>query len=582
MLLMAHSYDNGKTTFVLLPMLSMHEQYLHRCALLNIQCTTWTPRLSDINSPAIVLVPVELSESHTFRDYARRLFGLDLLSRIFIDEAHLFETHASFRDVMDTIAWLAGLGVQICIVSATVPVAFEPILFRRFGVTTYETIRIWTPRPEISYNVHVTIDRRAAVIQKYHECAACTTADEGILVFCNTVAEAESLAKELDLFVIHGRLEAPDLAARINSLRTRQVQSAVCTSVLGVAFDVPGITYVLQNGCPRNTADHEQQTGRCGRDGKTGWVHTFVAIDDNYPVPPEPDYWGVEAVRTHTIETHLCRRVRPNLVLHGVNLTCVELTPYNPCDVCKQDGLKDGKIKVSSAYPPILVQKYLSPIDTLPDVSISSQSLIAVSSTSNPPAHTLPNFPNFTSSILPTNPSTQSPAIQISTQLSQSAYPPQLSLPHSDKLHVLRNALDYFSTSCIDCWLHQRTDSPNHSFDRCVHQLASPPAYQKWCSELVFPNGICYGCACPQYVCDSVYSQMCTQLYFSYSTPRRLNITTSSTTESSVIPLCVNNAPRCSRLHISLQPTQQSPSPMSTNVANRCHLGALTHHLNYG
>jgi hypothetical protein len=96
MLLMAHSYDNGKMTFVLLPMVSMHEQYLHRCALLNIQCTIWTPHLSDTNSPAIVLVPVELSESHTFWDYARRLCGLDLLSHIFINEAHLFETHASF------------------------------------------------------------------------------------------------------------------------------------------------------------------------------------------------------------------------------------------------------------------------------------------------------------------------------------------------------------------------------------------------------------------------------------------------------------------------------------------------------
>src|SRR5882762_603385 len=112
---------------------------------------------------------------------------------------------------MDTIAWLAGLGVQICIVSATVPVAFEPILFWRFGVTTYDTIHIWTPRLEISYNVHVTIDQRAAVIQKYHKCAACTTADEGILMFCNTVTEAESLAKESDLFVIHDTLRLPTL-----------------------------------------------------------------------------------------------------------------------------------------------------------------------------------------------------------------------------------------------------------------------------------------------------------------------------------------------------------------------------------
>lgn len=566
----------------MLPMLSMQEQYLHRCTSLNIQCTTWTSRLSETNSPAIVLVPVELTEWYIFRDYTRRLFGLDLLSRIVIDEVHLFETHASFRDVMDTIAWLAGLGVQVCAISATVPIAFEPILFRRFGVTTYETIRIWTPRPEISYNVHVTVDRRAAVLQKYHECAARTTADEGILVFCNKVAEAESLAKELDLTVIHGRLEPTELAVRINNLRTRKCKSAVCTSVLGVAFDIPGITYVLQNGCPRNAADHEQQTGRCGRAGNTGWVHTFVAISDKYPVPPEPDYWGVEAVQTHTAETHLCRRIRPNLALHGVSLTCVELTPYNPCDVCQQDSVKDGKVKESSAYPPALVQKYLSPVDTLPDVSIPAQSIVAVSSISTAPEKPLPNLPNFTSSISPINPSTQSPGIQISTQLSQSTFSSQPSLPHSDQLHVLRNALDYFSTTCIDCWLHQRTHLPNHSFERCVHQLISHPAYQHWCGQLVFPAGICYGCACPQHVHGFIYSQTCTELYLSYSTPRRLSTSTSSMTESSIIPLSANNALRYYPLRISLRPNLKSPSLTLTHIADRSHLGALIHHSNYG
>jgi superfamily II DNA helicase RecQ len=215
---MAHLYDNGKTTLVVLPMLSMHEQYLHWCTLQNILCDNWSPHMSETNSPAIVLVPVELSESQLFRDYARRLFGLDLLARMFIDEAHLFETHASFRDVMDTIAWFASIGVQICDVSATVPIAFEPILFQRFGVTTYETIRIWSPRPEISYNVHVVPDRRVAVIQKYHECAANMTGNEGILVFCNAVSEAESLAKDLVLVFIHGHLARDDLKTRINDL----------------------------------------------------------------------------------------------------------------------------------------------------------------------------------------------------------------------------------------------------------------------------------------------------------------------------------------------------------------------------
>ena len=480
---------------------------------------------------------------------------------------------------MDTVSWLAGLGVQICIVSATVPIAFEPILFRRFGVTTYETIRIWTPRPEISYNVQVVVDRRAAVIQKYHNCATKITDDEGILIFCNTVAEAESLAKELELAHIHGRLEPPDLAARIHSLRARDIKSAVCTSVLGVAFHVPGITYVLQNGCPRNAADHEQQTGRCGRGGKMGWVYTFVAIGDKYPAVPEPDYWGVEAVRSHTTDTQLCRRVRPNLSLHGVSLTCVELTPYNPCDVCEQNGLKDGKIKESSAYPPILVQKYLSPVETLPDVSIPAQSIISAPKTLEKP---LPNLPNFISSISPINPSTQSPAIQISTQLAQSAFAPQMPLPHSNELQVLRNALDYFSTSCIDCWIHQRVDSPNHSFERCVHQLVSQPAYQRWCSQLVFPVGICYGCACPQYVSGFIYSPTCTQRRFSYSTPRPLNIPTSSTMESSIMLSLASNARHCFPLHMFFRLNQPSPSRMLTKSVNRSRLAASTCRLNNG
>jgi hypothetical protein len=74
---MAHPYVSGKTTLTILPMVAIHEQHLHRCASSNISCVTWSSRLSDTNSSAMVLVPVELSD--------RRLFRLDLLVCIFVE-----------------------------------------------------------------------------------------------------------------------------------------------------------------------------------------------------------------------------------------------------------------------------------------------------------------------------------------------------------------------------------------------------------------------------------------------------------------------------------------------------------------
>ena len=161
--------------------------------------------------------------------------------------------------------------------------------------------------------------------------------------------------KDLDLPYIHDRLDPGDLNKRINKLRAHKYKSAVCTSVLGVAFDILDITFVLQYGCPRNCTEHEQQTSRCGHNGQGGWAYTFVSHNDSYPIAPKPDYWGVEAIQTHTIDDSLCRRVRPNLAIHSVTLTCVELTPYHPCDVCERDSHKDAMIRESSTYPSTLV-----------------------------------------------------------------------------------------------------------------------------------------------------------------------------------------------------------------------------------
>jgi hypothetical protein len=382
----------------------------------------------------------------------------------------------------------------VCAVSATVPIAFEPILFQHFGVVTYETIRIWTPRPEISYNTHVSMDRRSSLIHKYHECTTQLVCNEGILIFCNTVDEAKSLAVDLDIPVIHGKLDPLILAELIQKLCNREIKNAVCTSVLGVAFDIKDITHVLQNGCPRNSADHEQQTGRCGRRGKLGWAYTFVNQNESYPPPPEPDYWGVEAIRAQTLDDNLCRRIRPDLALHGISRTCVELPLYNPCDICRCNSLKDGKIKESSSYPAVLVHKYLSPMEAPAKVPARP----TVVSKDKP----LPNLPEFISQASPTIPNNQTTVIQISTQYSMAAFPSSLHArpPHSTELAALRKALDHFADTCIDCWVHRRTDSPNHSFQECPSRLAATSGYIEWLDSLKFQPGTCWSCGCPQYV----------------------------------------------------------------------------------
>jgi hypothetical protein len=328
---------------------------------------------------------------------------------------------------------------------------------------------------------------------------------EGIIIFCNTVSDAESLASALDIMLLHGQLDSETFDDRIAQLRTRTVRSAVATSVLGVAFDVPDIRYVLQFRTPRSADDHEQQTGRCGRDGKLAWVYTFVGSDDTYKLPPEPDYWGVEAVRLHTTDTQICRRARTDLALHGITRTCVELQPCHYCDICARDSqLHDGTIHTPSAYPSSLIQKYLTPIATQPDVSTFSES-IASSSFKEPVLKT--NTPIFTTSISTQPPSSQSTEIQISTQYSQSAFPSSLHPPHphSQELLALRNALDHFASTCIDCWLHRRSEVQNHSFEHCQFGLHAVPQYTNWVSSLRFSDGTCFGCGCPQRVCILIF-----------------------------------------------------------------------------
>jgi hypothetical protein len=120
----------------------------------------------------VYIVYIELNK--WFCEYTQRLFNVGLLACILINEAHLFEKHSGFWDVMDTIVWVAILSIQICLLSVTVPIMFEPLLFCRFGISTYETIRMWTSRPEISFDVCVFNSSRLLqeLIKKYRKCEA--------------------------------------------------------------------------------------------------------------------------------------------------------------------------------------------------------------------------------------------------------------------------------------------------------------------------------------------------------------------------------------------------------------------------
>lgn len=335
----ASELDEGRSTVWIMPLRSMHEQYHTRCQKHGMSSGTWSPQMTIAGVSLHVILSVESTEWKECRTFLNSLHAIGRLARIIIDEAHLALTHESFRPVMDTIQWLGGQGVQIVLQTATLPPSLEPRLIEKAGLTGCFVTRSKTARANISYNVlrSSSPDTLLDHVEEEYMKARNYSTTNRILIFCLSKFQARQTAARLGIPHCDAEMTKEDIDKLLVSFRTGRVLGISCTSILGVALDVPGITHVIHQDYPRDSLSYTQEVGRLGRDANTEKAWSIVILPPKHvdlPIP-QSDPFGSYLLRRSLDSVEHCRRLLVQMFLDGAAEPCALMEgKVHLCDIC--------------------------------------------------------------------------------------------------------------------------------------------------------------------------------------------------------------------------------------------------------
>lgn len=248
--------------------------------------------------------------------------------------------HLSFRPVMELLQWLATSGVQLVVMTATLPPALEQQLFSKIGVTTSLTIRTSTPRANISFKVtRATASLDSAVEDEFKKALGYSPSSR-VIVFCLTKQETEMYAKNFGVPFCHSGVGYENLGGILDRFRNDiDSRALITTSILGVGLDVPDVTHVIHVNFPRDVISFVQEAGRAGRNQSASAAFSIVVLPPLIPLPsyPSPDYFGKQVLHESLLNNARCRRLAIQSFLDGVSLPCSMLPGSTQlCDVCKR------------------------------------------------------------------------------------------------------------------------------------------------------------------------------------------------------------------------------------------------------
>jgi len=354
--------DRGRCTVIFLPLKSLHEQYMTRAKDAGIKCEVWSVKSVSGHPPQWLIVQIDRCDPEkrqtleSLKLYLQSLITNQRLARVLVDEGHLILTQDGFRPVMHHVAWLAGLSVNLVVMTATLPVACEQTLMARLGCHVYRVLRQPSTRPNIVYAVHPTPSEslNQAVSDHYWTCLSRLQHGEVIIIFCLSKLDVEYMAQELEIPSYHSDHPSDKLEEVLAGLRSGVYHSVVATSLLSVGFDVPSVRYVIHRECPRSIVDYEQESGRAGRDGQPAYADIFADVDRCRSHPPLEDLFGVQAMRNTVRDPNMCRRVRAGHILNGAGSNCPAIEGALFCDVCQSQRNDPSRKPFKSDYPPDL------------------------------------------------------------------------------------------------------------------------------------------------------------------------------------------------------------------------------------
>ncbi|KAF7768400.1 hypothetical protein Agabi119p4_7643 [Agaricus bisporus var. burnettii] len=354
-LLAAKSFDQGRSTIFLLPLLAMHVQYKHAALNFELNVESWSPKTSSLAPPTLILATIDIAAYKIFKTYIHILVQKNLLARIVIDEAHLILTHADFRPVMSLLQWLASTPVPILLMTATLPPSLERALVQKIGITSAYVTRAPTPRCNISFRVVYADGQMEDAVKREFQRAMAYSNSNRALIFCLSVSEAIFYGRLLGIPSCYSRLGFDDLKSILERFRCEpNTRALATTSILGVGLDIPDVTHTIHVNFPRDTVSYIQEAGRAGRGHGFPPAFSTVVLPHTVELPRffSEDSFGKQVLYTSLTDNSKCRRTALHLFLDGQESACSMLSgSAHFCDVCEVQSIAPpGTSAIATPY----------------------------------------------------------------------------------------------------------------------------------------------------------------------------------------------------------------------------------------
>ncbi|KAE8218675.1 hypothetical protein CF319_g7490 [Tilletia indica] len=372
--------ENGLSV-IAAPYTALTHDIAHNCAELGLSHIIWTGSGSispAASMPKVVIVSYNHLIQPDFLQWATLQAQAGRLRRIFIDEAHVI-VDETYRWVIRKLSPLSQLrGVQLVLMSATIPKEAEEVLERRL-CTRLHVLREPTQRLNIKLSVTHVRNKKflTHAVKEVVDYALADHPAAQVLVVCRFLEDARELARQWNVGFYHstGPRKTPESEAKDRSLGSDEpwtqhhwnaeeqatmqqhlqayvrgeARVLVGTSAVGVGVHCPSIRHVIFFGAPWTMSSFAQNAGRAGRNGEVAQASIFTFgsnVAMHFPQEDDMDA-GTEALR-NLLLANRCLRIPMSHYLDGKPVQCLDLGAER-CSVCeKKYGALDENESVTS------------------------------------------------------------------------------------------------------------------------------------------------------------------------------------------------------------------------------------------
>ena len=274
---------SGQSTLVVVPTKSLVCD-LERRALGHSLSVCTDLRL--FNGQKMILCTIDSAVTETAIGFFQRLALDKRLSRIFIDEAHVYVTESKFRESMQGLPRFVSVGAPLALLSGTVSKEIENSLVGNFfRWSGGHVIRAKCNRPEIIYSVKL-VGSDEDILDDIFLREDSLLAHERIIIYFNSISDLEEMGEKLELKGLFSRRYYADMSTenKHNSFQdwsAGNVNIMLSSSAFGVGIDFPSVRHVLVKGLPFSFEDLVQMFGRAGRDRQVSHACMYLGTRES-------------------------------------------------------------------------------------------------------------------------------------------------------------------------------------------------------------------------------------------------------------------------------------------------------------